>query len=132
MIEPDIILPSQFLQRVLATPEKRLLLAVLEEAVGTYQRYAMMTDGRSRAVFAEVEAWFASEDVTRLYAFVPICEALGLDATYVRSGLEPWAAKHRQRWHDTAPPCYRFPFRRIGGTRQRTTGRAAGLGRQRA
>ena len=58
MIEPDIILPSQFLQRVLATPEKRLLLAVLEEAVGTYQRYAIMTDGRSRAVFAEVEAWF--------------------------------------------------------------------------
>jgi hypothetical protein len=132
MIEPDIILPSQFLCRVVATPEKRLLLAVLEEAVGTYQRYAIATDPRGRAVFAEVEAWFASEEVTRLYAFVPICDVLGLDAAHVRSGLGPWAAKHRQRWHETAPPCYRFPFRRVVGTRQRTTGRAAGMGRQRA
>jgi len=132
MIEPDIILPSQFLQRVVATPEKRLLLAVLEEAVGTYQRHAIATDRRSRAVFAEVEAWFASEDVTWLYAFVPICEVLGLDATYVRSGLGPWAARHRTRWHETAPPCYRFPFRRVVGTRQRTSGRAQGMGRRRA
>ena len=69
MIEPDIILPAQFLPRIIATPEKRLLLAVLEEAVGTYQRYVMATDHRSRATFAEVEAWFASEDATRLFAF---------------------------------------------------------------
>ena len=132
MIEPDIILPSQFLHRVVETPEKRLLLAVLEEAVATYQRHAMAIDPRSRAVFAEVEAWFASEDVAWLYAFVPICEVLGLDATYVRSGLGPWAARHRRRWHETAPPCYRFPFRRVAGTRQRTTGRPRGMGRQRA
>ena len=132
MVESDIILPSWLVQRAIATPEKRLLLAVLEEAIGTYQRYAITTDGRSRALLAEVEAWFASEDVTRLYAFVPICEALGLDPTYVRSGLGPWAARHRQRWHDTPPPCYRFPFRRVVGTRKRTTGRAAGMGRQRA
>ncbi len=132
MIEPDIILPSELLRRVVATPEKRLLLAVLEEAVGTYQRHAMATAPRSRAVFAEVEAWFASEDVTRLYAFVPICEALGLDATYLRSGLAPWTARYRQRWHETTPPCYRFPFRRVVGSRQRTTGRREGIGRRRA
>jgi hypothetical protein len=132
MIEPDIILPSQFLPRTVATPEKRLLLAVLEEAVGTYQRYVMATDRRGRMVFAEVEAWFASEDVTWLFAFVPVCDALGIDATYVRSGLAPWADTHRKRWHGTAPPCYRFPFRRVSGTRQRTSGRPQGTRRKRA
>lgn len=132
MIEPDIILPSQFLPRAVATPEKRLLLAVLEEAVGTYQRYVMATDRRSLTVFAEVEAWFASDDATRLFAFVPVCDALGIDAAYVRSGLAPWASAHRQRWHGTAPPCYHFPFRRVGGMRQRTSGRAQGTGRKRA
>ena len=86
-LQPDIILPSQFLPRTIATPEKRLLLAVLEEAVRTFQRYVLATGRRSRAMFADVEAWFASGDTARLCSFIGICDALGIDATYVRSGL---------------------------------------------
>jgi hypothetical protein len=86
-LEPDVIVPSHFLPRTMATPEKRLLLAVLEEAVRTFQRYVLATGRRSRAMFTEVETWFASEDTAWLYSFVAICDALGIDATYVRSGL---------------------------------------------
>jgi hypothetical protein len=65
-IEPDITLPSHLLRRALGTPDKRLLLAVLEEAVGTHQRYIVATDRRGIAILADVEAWFASDDEARL------------------------------------------------------------------
>ena len=126
MLEPDIILPSQLLSRAIATPEKRLLLAVLEEAVGTFQRH-VVSDGHDRAVFSAVEAWFASEDTAWLYSFIGICDALGIDATYVRSGLERWLSAQPAPSREAARPIYRFPFRRVNGTRHRTTGRAPGM-----
>jgi len=132
MMEPDLILPVQFLQQSVATPEKRLLLAVLEEAVGTYQRYvsAPRLDRRNTGVLADVEAWFASEDSHGLYSFVAICDALGLDATYVRSGLGLWAHTHRTPELETEQLSYRFPFRRVSGVRHRTNGRAPGMARR--
>jgi hypothetical protein len=128
-LEPDIILPSRFLPRTIATPEKRLLLAVLEEAVGTLQRYVIGTDRHSRAVFTDVEAWFASEDTAWLYSFIGICDALGIDATYLRSGLGRWLGTHRTPSLQTTPS-HRFPFRRINGTRHRTNGRPQGMSRR--
>lgn len=125
--EPDIILPSSFLPRTIATPEKRLLLAVLEEAVGTFQRHLLATDRRGRMAFVDVETWFASDDPTWLFSFVGICDALGIDPTYVRSGLRRWLDARRPRALGVAPPVYHFPFRRVGGARHRTTGRPQGL-----
>ena len=125
--EPDIILPAQFLPRTIPTPEKRLLLAVLEEAVGTYQRYVMATDRRRRRMFADVEAWFASDDAAWLYSFVAICDLIGLNAAYVRSGLGRWVDTHRRPSLETAQPFYRFPFRRVNGSRHRANGRAQGV-----
>ena len=132
MMESDLILPVQYLQRSMATPEKRLLLAVLEEAVATYQRYAfaLRLDRRNRAVLADVKAWFASTESHELYSFVAICDVLGFDATYVRSGLAPWADTHRAQSLVTPHPLYRFPFRRVNGMRQRTNGRAQGTSRR--
>lgn len=126
-LEPDILLPAQVALATSAKPEKRLLLAVLEEAVGTYQRYITATDRRSRATLADVEAWFASEDGTFLYSFVAICDAIGFDAAYVRSGLGSWGETRRGLSLEPAQPPYRFPFRRVNGTRQRTNGRAPGV-----
>lgn len=126
-LEPDIILPAQFIPRSAATPEKRLLLAVLEEAVGTYQRHAAASDLPSRRMFTDAEEWFASEDTSWIFSFVAICDAIGLDATYVRSGLRLWADTHRATSLETVRPAYRFPFRRVGGVRHRASGRAPGL-----
>jgi hypothetical protein len=130
MLESDIILPSQFLRRTIASPERRLLLAVLEEAVATLQRYAGATDRHSRATFADVEAWFASEETAPLYSFVGICDALGIDAAYVRSGLGRWLGAHRTPSPGTTQPIYYFPFRRVNGARHRTNGRAPGMRRR--
>jgi hypothetical protein len=127
LLEPESILPSQFSPSLGEMPEKRLLLAVLEEAVGTYQRNVMATDRRGRALFADVEAWFASDDSRWPCSFGAICDAIGLNTAYLRSGLGAWMDACRTRSHETAVRPYRFPFRRVNGTRHRTTGRAPGL-----
>ena len=53
-LEPETILPSQFFDRfqidASLQPEKRLMLAVLEDAVGTFQKYVTATGRRGQPV----------------------------------------------------------------------------------
>ena len=50
-LEPEVLLPSQFYGRsaldASLQPEKRLMLAVMEDAVGTFQKYACAQIGRA-------------------------------------------------------------------------------------
>jgi len=130
--EPETILPSQYFDRfqidASLQPEKRLMLAVLEDAVGTFQKYAVATGRRARRLFTESEEWFASDDTSWPYAFLPICQALGLEPEYVRRGLQRW--RHGQV-EDARHPgnVIRFPFRRVNGRRHSITGRPVGLRR---
>lgn len=126
-VEPETVLPPQFFDRLKIDasyqPEKRLMLAVLEEAVGTFQKYADAPGRRAQRLFAETEEWFASDDMEWPFAFVPICEGLGMEPGYVRSGLRRW------RERNDSPKVVRFPFRRVNGRRHSITGRPVGLRR---
>ena len=53
---------SEFLEGVSARlqPEKRLMLAVLEDAVSDFQKYATATSGRGRRLFANADGWLRS------------------------------------------------------------------------
>ena len=128
MTEPHAILPSQFFRHALSTPETRLLLAVLEEALNTRQRHLAATDPRSRAILAEVEEWFRSDDTERLCAFVAICNALEIEPTWMRVRLGLSACGRRPP--ATTRASRRFSHRRVGGMRHRVTGRAAGTSRK--
>jgi hypothetical protein len=75
--------------------EQRLLLAVLEQAIWTFQRYADSGNRRGRRLFGEVETWFGSDDTTWTFSFVPVCDALGFDPAYLRSGLRRWREGER-------------------------------------
>ncbi len=129
-MEPETVLPSQFFSRLVMDaslqPEKRLMLAVLEEAVGTFQKYVNARDRRAQALYVETEDWFASNDVEWPYSFVNVCQALGLDAAYLRRGLRRWRDAQRG---SSAAQVLRFPFRRVNGTRHSVTGRPVGLRR---
>jgi hypothetical protein len=92
-------------------PHEGLLVAVLEQAVGIFQRYALAPDGADRLLFADIDAWFASDDTDYPFAFVAICDVLGLDVAYVRSGLRQWR-ESRQEALGAKPYLPRFPFRR--------------------
>lgn len=129
-LEPDAILPGQLIGScrldACAMPEKRLLLAVLEEAVITFQRYTTSTRRRGQRLFREAEAWIVSDDVRWACSFQSVCDVLGFDSQYLRQGLLAW--RDRQRRAHTTPAPYRHPFRRLGGSRTRASGRPIGLG----
>ena len=131
-LAPETVLPSQFFDRlqVDATlqPEKRLMLAVLEDAVGTFQKYVNVSSRHGRRLFSEVEEWFASADADWPFAFVNVCQALGLDAEYLRVGLWRWRDRQPVPGGDAAK-VVRFPFRRVNGSRHSVTGRPVGLKR---
>ena len=131
-LAPETVLPSQFFDRLQVDaslqPEKRLMLAVLEDAVGTFQKYADVSSRHGRRLFSEAEEWFASPDADWPFAFVNVCQALGLDAEYLRAGLWRWRDRQPRRGED-ATKVVRFPFRRVNGSRHSVTGRPVGLRR---
>ncbi len=131
-LEPETILPSQFFSGLHVDAslqaEKRLMLAVLEDAVGTFQKYVNARDRRGQAQFAGAEDWFASDETDWPFSFVNVCHALGLDVSYLRAGLWRWRDRQRARGAEAAH-VIRFPFRRVNGTRHAITGRPIGLRR---
>jgi hypothetical protein len=94
--EPDILAPHQYLKNCQrgspAEPEKALMLAVLAEAVDTYQRFALSESSRGRLLFREAEAWLWDEKPDSVFAFRSICELFGLDPGFLRRGLIEWTA----------------------------------------
>lgn len=128
--EPEAILPAQLLGNgrmdASAMPEKRLLLAVLEEAVVTFQRYVTSSRRRGQRLFREAEEWILSDDVSWPCSFRNVCDTLGFDVEYLREGLLRWRDRQRSGLVPQTP--YRHPFRRLSGSRTRAIGRPIGLG----
>jgi hypothetical protein len=115
-LEPDILLPSQLGDGLFGAarlqPEKRLQLAVLEDAILTFERSVGVDRPRPRRLLAEVDAWFASDATDSPFAFVTICHTLNIDPDYVRGGLR------RRRTRLEATTQRKPPLRRDGnGTR---------------
>jgi hypothetical protein len=95
LLEPDIVLPERLghLGRRCAMPEHRLMLAVLEDAVYTYQ-VCCASRTTSRHVFRETMEWFGSDDTPSPFCFVTICELFGVEPDYVRLGLRRWRERY--------------------------------------
>ena len=88
----EMTLPEQFFRPAnqsfaVWTGERRLLLAVLEEAVESFFRYRSAATRRGQRLFNETVEWFWDHDQRWLYSFETICQHLGLDAEFIRGGL---------------------------------------------
>ncbi len=93
LFQPDTLLPAQYfetLRRKALDPEKRLMLAIIEEAIACYQKYLCAEKRRGRTLFADAEKWIWDEDSNWIFSFENICEVLGLTPAYVRRGLLRW------------------------------------------
>jgi len=114
------ILPSDILDALPARlqPEKRLLLAVLEGAVSDLQKYATASSCRGRRLFADAEAWFQSSAIDKPLDFENICQALALDPSFIRVGLNRWCIARRREPHSSRIMPH-FPIRRVAATRLR-------------
>ena len=111
VLSPDIVLPVQFADHDTNQGEKRLMLAVLEEAVATFQRNTHAKTRRGQRLFREAEEWIQSEDVSWTFAFENVCHTLGLDPEYLRGGLQ----RLKERRPGGGARVYRF--RRVSGRR---------------
>jgi hypothetical protein len=85
---PDALLPDQYFDRLAArasdTPEKRLMFAVLLDAV--IQMHRRNTTGA-----VEAELWVRSPEAGESpFSFRNVCDALGIDASYLARGLLDW------------------------------------------
>jgi hypothetical protein len=123
---PDTLLPTQYFDHVATEaafqPEKRLMLAVLEEAIATFQRHVSVETRRSKRLVEDVEEWVCGTQSEWPFSFDNICAALDLDPEYLRTGLQRWKAAQTRKQHGGGPTVYRFPFRRVNGRRHSISG----------
>jgi hypothetical protein len=120
LFQPDTLLPSQYLDRTRRRTEhdgeRRLMIAVLEDAVHVYRTQLGTRDPRGRQLFHEAEEWIEDTDRSWLFSFENVCDVLGLDAEYLRRGLHAL----RDARGAAAPPVHAVPrpdaeFRRASG-----------------
>lgn len=99
LFEPHTVLPAQYFDRLRRRTEfdgeRRLMLAILEDAVDCYRKHAAARDHRARQLFTEAEAWIEDQDASWLFSFQNICDVLGLEGDYLRGGLRKLKAQAR-------------------------------------
>ncbi len=94
LFQPDTLLPNQyfdtFRRKSHLDPEKRLVLAVLEDAITCFQKTILAKDEKGKGLFRETEEWLMEEDIHWLFSFNNICDVMGFSPDYVRHGLLRW------------------------------------------
>lgn len=112
----EMLTPEQFFSSAVESAaawsgERKLLLAVLQDAVASFFRYQHDPTTRGKRLFRETHEWFWSTDRQWLCSFESICDNLHLDANYIRRGLK--------RYYDPVafsalpPPVQRRRTRRV-------------------
>lgn len=88
MLQPDSVLPSQYFgSSRKATPEQRLMIAVLQDAIDCVAKHRHATDYRGHRLFAETAQWILAEETDWPFSFASICAVLDIDADAVRGAL---------------------------------------------
>ncbi len=94
LLQPDTLLPSQYYaalkRKATHEPERRLAIAVLQDAVDCFQKHLRARDRKARQLFVEAEEWISSEDRSWPFSFENICDLLQINAAYLRRGLLTW------------------------------------------
>jgi hypothetical protein len=89
--QPDSLLSAQYFEtlhrKTILEPEKRLMFAILEDAIDCFQNNLLRPSLKSRRLFQEAEKWIVEVDGDWIFSFENVCEALGLNPAYVRQGL---------------------------------------------
>jgi len=101
LFEPDVLITDQVAaarrRRAALSSEKRLMLAVLENALDDYRKYIAAMDHVGRTLFTEAAEWIASTSSEDLFSFENISEMLDINPGYFRRGVAVW----HQRLLDT-------------------------------
>ena len=86
------ILPVQFgesrRRKLPSEGERKLLFAVLEDAIRTYLRHRDRgAEARNSEEFVEAAEWLSCDEECGPFSYIGVCEALGINADCLRSGI---------------------------------------------
>jgi hypothetical protein len=102
------LLPAQYAElsrgEAASQPERRLMLAVLSDAIVLFQTRDPKRAGPVRQEFEEAQRWILSNDSLWPYSFVNVCETLGIAYEPLRRAL---VAERRSQGISTARPAAR-------------------------
>jgi hypothetical protein len=106
LFQPDSLVNSEYFNSIrrstVLEPEKSLMLAILEDAVGCFQGYIDSQNPKGKKLFEEARDWIFDRNDEWIFSFNNICEVFGQDPDYLRMGLLKWQerrlllAPHRQ------------------------------------
>jgi hypothetical protein len=106
LFQPDTLLSDQYFEnlrrKTFFEPEKRLMLAVLEDAIRYYQDNWFSRNSKRKRIFDETEEWIVTADSDWVFSFVHVCETLGLSPAYLRRGLLRWKQRKQNQHHQIA------------------------------
>src|SRR4029077_7372313 len=87
----NLVLPSELFPQFPAEgtlpAERRLMLAVLQDAIDILLKHRNATQPKSRRLYLDTAEWIRSDDTEWPFSFVNVCETLGLSPSCLRRGL---------------------------------------------
>lgn len=88
IVELEALLPSQYSdRRRRRTPEHRLMMAIVHDALDCIRRHRFARDRSRRRLFDDATHWLVAHEPDWPYSFERICAALDLDSNAVREHL---------------------------------------------
>ncbi|MGH7929710.1 MAG: hypothetical protein ACREQV_18160 [Candidatus Binatia bacterium] len=94
LFERDTLAVAQYFDNLrsksLVEPEKKLMLAILEDAVNCFQENVLAESGKGNKLFDEAQEWFLEGRGDWIFSFRNVCELLALNPEYLRGGLMRW------------------------------------------
>jgi len=91
LTQPTAYMPAQYFDltpgRQVPTGIRRLMAAILEDAINVYRTHANAATNDRRRLHAQARRWLASDDTTWVFSFRRITEALGIEPSGLRRKL---------------------------------------------
>jgi hypothetical protein len=89
--QPDVLCVGEYLHvyqgRPADTPERRLIAAILRDAVDCYLRDCFTKNRHRKRSFREAEEWFFKSDDYGVFSLENVCGVLNIDPGYIRRSL---------------------------------------------
>src|SRR5258708_14046238 len=102
---PDVLTPEQYYDSrrddSAIAPVKRLMMAILEDALRCFQNNADARSGPRKRLFNEAEQWLCADRGDGPFSFETVCETLGIEPQFLPKGLRDW--RNQQLAGDSSP-----------------------------
>jgi hypothetical protein len=106
LFQPDTLVAEQYFadrrRKMVLEPEKRLMLAILADAISCFQDNHLARWGKKKMLFDQTQGWIFEVCADRIFGFESVCSALGFNPEYIRQGLARWRQKELSK-HRSAP-----------------------------